>query len=158
MKRVAAICILGAIFFCFGFAAAMIDWDAEPVVVARKFRNITANVRWAANDYYISKLPADALHPMSWTEGGFGRYQTEIGMEHYYYPSFAAIEKAAECCRCDGSLWVREDGVVMYGDYVVVASDEPYGTILPTSLGDGIVLDVGQFDDVNKLDVATVWW
>ncbi len=58
--------------------------------------------------------------------------------------------------------WVREDGVKMLGDYVMVAANlsiRPKGTILPTSLGMGIVVDTGSFALRNptQLDIATAW-
>ena len=50
----------------------------------------------------------------------------------------------------------------MYGDYVLVAASfdiRPIGTILPTSLGMGLVADTGGFAKNNKyqLDIATAW-
>ena len=57
---------------------------------------------------------------------------------------------------------MREDGVKMYGNYVIVAANQsvyPYGTIVETSLGLGIVLDTGSFakDNPNQFDIATDW-
>ena len=50
--------------------------------------------------------------------------------------------------------WTREDGVKMYGPYVVLAVPfdvYPYGTTdIPTSLGLGIALDTGKFAETNK--------
>lgn len=58
--------------------------------------------------------------------------------------------------------WVREDGVKMLGDYVMVAAnldERPYGTILPSSLGMAIVCDTGTFAMSNptQLDIAVDW-
>lgn len=59
--------------------------------------------------------------------------------------------------------WTREDGVKMYGPYVVLAVPfdvYPYGTTdIPTSLGLGIALDTGKFAETNKnqVDVAVDW-
>ena len=59
--------------------------------------------------------------------------------------------------------WVRDDGVRMYGPYVVLAVPfdvYPYGTTdIPTSLGLGIALDTGAFAEVHKdqIDVAVTW-
>ena len=59
--------------------------------------------------------------------------------------------------------WTREDGVKMYGPYVVLAVPfdvYPYGTTdIPTSLGLGIALDTGKFAETNKnqVDVAVNW-
>lgn len=59
--------------------------------------------------------------------------------------------------------WTRDDGVKMYGPYVVLAVPfdvYPYGTTdIPTSLGLGIALDTGRFAEANKnqVDVAVDW-
>ena len=50
--------------------------------------------------------------------------------------------------------WVREDGVKMLGNYVMVAaaySIRPRGTIVESSLGPAIVCDTTQ------LDIAVTW-
>lgn len=58
--------------------------------------------------------------------------------------------------------WVRDDGVKMLGDYVMVAADNsirPIGTLVESSLGTGIVCDTGEFIYTNpyQLDIATDW-
>ena len=58
--------------------------------------------------------------------------------------------------------WIREDGVKMLGDYVMVAADfsiRPRGTILETSLGTAIVVDTGSFarHDSTMLDICVSW-
>lgn len=58
--------------------------------------------------------------------------------------------------------WVREDGVKMFGDYIMVAADlniRPKGTILDCSLGTAMVVDTGDFAKTNhmQLDIATSW-
>ncbi|HCW24034.1 MAG TPA: hypothetical protein DGX96_10550 [Lachnospiraceae bacterium] len=58
--------------------------------------------------------------------------------------------------------WVREDGVKMFGNYVMVAANlttRPKGSLVATSLGTGIVVDTGVFAWTNptQLDVATTW-
>lgn len=58
--------------------------------------------------------------------------------------------------------WVRDDGVKMFGPYIMVAADlrlRPKGTIIETSLGTGIVCDTGEFAYKNRkqLDIAVTW-
>lgn len=57
--------------------------------------------------------------------------------------------------------WVRADGAKMLGDYVMVAADLSVyskGTIVPTSLGKGIVCDTGAFAGGSvALDIAVTW-
>ena len=55
-----------------------------------------------------------------------------------------------------------EDGVKMLGEYVMVAADfsiRPLCTIVPTSLGMGIVVDTGGFvmNNQMQLDIAVAW-
>ena len=58
--------------------------------------------------------------------------------------------------------WVRDDGCKMFGDYIMVAANlsvHPRGSLVPTSLGTGIVVDTGGFakSNPNQLDIATNW-
>lgn len=58
--------------------------------------------------------------------------------------------------------WVREDGVKMLGDYIMVAANYkiyPKGSLLETSLGMGIVVDTGAFVNTypHGIDIAVVW-
>ena len=62
----------------------------------------------------------------------------------------------------DWEYSVREDGAKLYGDYIIVAADQsiyPYGSIVLTSLGEGIVLDTGTFiySNPNQIDLAMNW-
>lgn len=57
--------------------------------------------------------------------------------------------------------WVREDGVKMLGDYVIVSANlknHPRGVIVLTSLGKGIVCDTGEAPmEEDIYDIATDW-
>lgn len=58
--------------------------------------------------------------------------------------------------------WVRDDGVKMLGEYVMIAAHlgvHPRGSVVPTSRGLGLVCDTGGFAKSNpyQLDLATVW-
>ncbi|MCF0259508.1 MAG: hypothetical protein HUJ54_06580 [Erysipelotrichaceae bacterium] len=58
--------------------------------------------------------------------------------------------------------WVREDGVKMLGDYVMVGADfnvHPRGSLVQTSLGTGIVCDTGYLapGDSDHIDIAVTW-
>lgn len=86
----------------------------------------------------------------------FGQKET-----YYNLPMERIVEKAEEN-GIYGDYWVREDGVKMYGHYVIVAAPwdiHPYGSTVETSLGEGIVLDTGKFADVCKhqVDIAVSW-
>lgn len=58
--------------------------------------------------------------------------------------------------------WIREDGVKMFGQYIMCAADlelHPRGTLVETSLGMGIVCDTGTFtyEDPHRIDIAVTW-
>lgn len=62
----------------------------------------------------------------------------------------------------DYEYWVREDGVKMFGPYVMCAANlkiRPKGSIVETSLGTAIVCDTGSFAKTNpyQLDIAVSW-
>ena len=72
-------------------------------------------------------------------------YMRELGYDEEEYP-----------------YWIRDDGAKMLGNYVMCAANwkiRPKGTILPTSLGDAIVVDTGDFvaDYPNGVDLAVDW-
>jgi len=55
--------------------------------------------------------------------------------------------------------WIRDDGVKMYGDWVIVAAHPSVTrySFVETSLGTGIVLDRHTAGDPNLYDIATDW-
>lgn len=62
----------------------------------------------------------------------------------------------------DYPYWVRDDGVQMFGEYVVVAADPSiyyYGDLIPTSLGMGMVCDLGGVGEewYEYVDIGTIW-
>ena len=72
------------------------------------------------------------------------------------------IKRANETFWTDKAYWIDERGVKRYGKYVIVAAPydvHPWGSLVETSLGTGIVLDTGAFAETNKnqIDIATSW-
>ena len=60
------------------------------------------------------------------------------------------------------AYWIREDGVKMFGNYIMCAANlqlHPYGTLVESSLGTCMVVDTGSFASGNptQLDIATDW-
>lgn len=60
--------------------------------------------------------------------------------------------------------WIRPDGVKMFGPYVMIAaklSVHKRGSLMPTSLGMGVVVDTGGFahtaNGAHWVDIATNW-
>lgn len=74
--------------------------------------------------------------------------------ETYYNLDMSGVISNAQSMGIQGNYWIRDDGVKMYGDYVIVAAQMDKGTIISTSLGTGIVLD---YCPSNSIDIATNW-
>ncbi len=103
-----------------------------------------------------------------------GRIQGPSGVETFYddkkyYPEpdpflVSRLKKGGYIAQTD-QAWIRSDGVRMIGNYVMVAADfyytkiRPLGTIYETSLGLGIVCDIGGFvkKDPTATDIYTTW-
>lgn len=87
------------------------------------------------------------------------------GKETYYnLPMGGVIEIMRNCGYSvqEYPFWVREDGVKMLGNYVMVAAAldiRPRGSLIETSLGTGIVCDTGAFvySDPTQIDIAVTW-
>lgn len=91
-----------------------------------------------------------------------GVFYGPSGKESYYNLPMARVVSYMRTLEYRYPYWVRNDGVKMLGDYVMVAADlkiRPKGTILQTSLGPGIVCDTGTFvaQDPTALDIAVDW-
>lgn len=90
-----------------------------------------------------------------------GRITNIEGRQETYYnlKMNKVVNKADNFFNLNNMYWEREDGCKMYGNYVIVATDwklHPYGTLINTSRGLGIVLDTGSFNG-EIIDIATTW-
>ena len=84
------------------------------------------------------------------------------GKETYYNLNMSGVVSIMRSLGNTDEYWVRDDGVKMLGDYVMVAANlnvHPRGSIVETSLGLGIVCDTGGFASGNstQLDIAVNW-
>ena len=91
-----------------------------------------------------------------------GVYYGPSGKETYYNLNMSGVVDIMRGMGNNDNYWVREDGAKMLGDYVIVAADlnkYPRGSIVDTSLGQGIVCDTGSFtqNSDTQLDIATDW-
>lgn len=58
----------------------------------------------------------------------------------------------------DYPYYVRDDGCKMLGDFIIIAADlnkYPRGTVVYTSLGQGLVCDTGE--ELDGFDLAVSW-
>ena len=80
--------------------------------------------------------------------------------EKYYNLSMQKVVKRAQDMGIPCEYWVRDDGVKMFGPWVIVAAHPSVTryTRVQTSLGEGIVLDYHTVKDGKTLlDIATTW-
>jgi len=118
--------------------------------------------------YYIQHMSTDRLRPMSASITGM--YEGPSGLESYYYcnPCMVRDMRYRGFSETEYPYYVREDGVQMLGEYVIVAANidiYPFGSIVDTSLGKGIVCDTGGSFVTDKdgdylyraLDIGTLW-
>gem|GEM_PF-4762651 len=113
------------------------------------------------NEYHYKYVPdGGSLNPFN------GVYYGPSGRETYYNLDMSRVVYYMKVMGIDKKYWVRDDGVKMYGDYVMCAANldlRPKGTIVQTSLGKGIVVDTGGFAYGNgeggrhQLDIAVAW-
>ena len=91
-----------------------------------------------------------------------GRIEGPSGQETYYNLPMDRCIYYMNQLGYDYEVWVRDDGVKMFGDYIMVAANletRPKGSLVETSLGTGIVVDTGAFVEWNPngVDIAVTW-
>lgn len=84
------------------------------------------------------------------------------GKETYYNLPMEGVIEIMNSLGFNYEYWVREDGVKMFGEYVMCAANleiRPRGTILQTTLGAAIVCDTGTFaaKEPLQIDIAVDW-
>ena len=78
----------------------------------------------------------------------------------YDLPMSRVVERADAYYGLSDVYAVRDDGVKTYNGFVIVAADwdlHPFGSIIETSRGTGIVLDTHTATDRAVVDIATDW-
>lgn len=93
-----------------------------------------------------------------------GRIYGPSGAETYYNLDMSGVIANTRAAGIEGDYWVRDDGVKMYGEYVIAACDVTGAVhnrydVVQSSLGAAICLDTGGFAsaDPYQLDIATTW-
>lgn len=100
--------------------------------------------------------PTSGLTP----SGGINNFNGHT--ESYYNLPMDGVIQQARNFGIEGEYWVRDDGVKMYGDYVICACNRdiyPLGSLVETSFGTGISLDTGSFVAWNptNVDIGVSW-
>lgn len=108
----------------------------------------------------IAKITICLTALMLTAKGGvFNNLETGY-TEKYYNLSMQRVVKRAQDMGIPCEYWVRDDGVKMFGPWVIVAAHPSVTryTRIQTSLGEGIVLDYHTVKDGRALlDIATTW-
>ena len=130
------------------FVAAHADLDMDKAVRKGKkaYEDYLESLRW--------KGPVLSV--------GRGVNYGPSGKESYYNLDMSGVVSIMRSMGNTDEYWVREDGCKMLGDYIMVAANlnlRPRGSIVETSLGDGIVCDTGGFARKNptQIDIAVTW-
>lgn len=83
--------------------------------------------------------------------------QWPSGKETFYNLDMSVVVDDLRAKWFNEKYWVRNDGVKMYGEYVMVAANGyPKWTIIPTTLGPWIVCDRGWMV-WKHIDIAVTW-
>lgn len=136
----------------------------------------TIDDRWSVIDYkgteayiftkYIQENGPVDTYNNTWTGEKLtkqnGKVHGPSGNETYYNLNMSRCIYYMNKLGYEGEVWTREDGVKMFGDYIMVAANlgiRPKGSLVETSLGTGIVVDTGDFVswDSTGIDIAVTW-
>ena len=88
-----------------------------------------------------------------------GTVQFEGHKETWYNLNMRKVVQRAKDMGISAEYHVREDGVKMFGPWVIVAAhpSKIRYSIVQTSLGEGIILDTHTAKDTELIDIATAW-
>lgn len=102
---------------------------------------------------YTASYSSDVLNPYDGINYYYGTLET------YYNMDMSGVVDWMHSLGYEGDYWIRDDGVKMFGPYVMVAAEYdqyPKGSIVDTSLGTGLVCDTGE-GGYDWFDIATCW-
>lgn len=133
--------------------ATKVKEETEAAIAAEQV-SYCDNNNYSYNYNYGGNSSYQASNGVLTAWGGVNSYNGYT--EKYYNLNMNGVVNNAQAAGIQGDYWVRDDGVKMYGDYVIVASQHHNkGDIIDTSLGTGIVLDYCETPGV--VDIATTW-
>ena len=90
--------------------------------------------------------------------GVFRNSGTGLTEKYYNLPMQKVVQQAKDM-GIPAEYWIREDGVKMFGPWIICASHPSrtrYSRI-QTSLGEAIILDRHTVNDPDLIDIATAW-
>ena len=88
-----------------------------------------------------------------------GRITFNGHTETWYDLPMTKVVQQAQQVGIPCEYWVRDDGVKMFGPWVIVAahSSKIRYSRIQTSLGEGIILDTHEMPETELYDIATDW-
>lgn len=123
----------------------------------KKVRYTNYNKKWVKIRYkkgyaYVQKkfISKKKLNPTDWVYSGEkwtprkGVVYGPSGKETGYNLNMSGVVRLMKQLGYDYEYWIREDGIKMYGDYVMIATNTykvPKGSIIPTTVGMAMVCD-----------------
>ena len=145
-------------------APQAVEEDAHGVIVASAMAIRTENtyMEELEDDGITKKVDPNPVPTGPHLTAESGTFTFEGHTETYYNLDMSVVVQVAQSRGIAGEYHVRSDGVKMIGDYIMVAACydiHPYGSLMNTSLGMGIVVDTGGFVAWNPTgcDIATTW-
>ena len=88
-----------------------------------------------------------------------GKIQYNGHTETWYDLPMENVIQRSQAMGIPAEYWVRDDGVKMFGQWVIVAAhpSKIRYSMVDTSLGEGIILDTHEMNDTELIDIATTW-
>lgn len=132
--------------------------DDDPEIVVK----VPEDIIEETEDEIIEEVEEVFIVPEMVLNANIGRVQGPQEIEKYYnLPMDGVVQTMRNkgYTEEDYPYYVREDGVKMLGDFIMVAADlnkYPRGTVVQTSLGQGLVCDKHETDS-NVIDIAVEW-
>ena len=144
-------------------ATAYEEESSEPQAsTTKKSSKKSASAETASTSSASAASSADTGYSGTVLNKRAGTITGPSGKETYYNLNMSGVVNIMRNMGNSDKYWVRDDGVKMLGDYVMVAANldtHPRGSIVDSSLGKAIVCDTGTFaySNPNQLDVAVSW-
>ena len=144
-------------------ATAYEEESSEPQAsTTKKSSKKSASAETASTSSASAASSADTGYSGTVLNNRAGTITGPSGKETYYNLNMSGVVNIMRNMGNSDKYWVRDDGVKMLGDYVMVAANldtHPRGSIVDSSLGKAIVCDTGTFaySNPNQLDVAVSW-
>jgi len=90
---------------------------------------------------------------------GLGRITYQGHTETWYNLPMQNVVQRAQDMGIPAEYSVRDDGVKMFGPWVIVAAhpSKIRYTLVDTSLGQGVILDTHEMPDEELIDIAVEW-